>query len=297
MSTQTAGERFGIKGRRTIRRPKPGDSSSTVNHVGLWDLQPKVGSTLARLEKIYLTALDSVDKVEARKTESAKSGRFTPEGLKADTLQFAVGHAPVFRSGFAQIASAKREAARLRGNIKLEPADRTDLVGAMLRAEMRTFLRSKTQKERDDFLTENADKLDPQLALAVMEMPAEITGVSSVQREKLIDRALQAQHGEVMKDVQELERGIEIAERAVLLGRSEIIREAEATIEEFDQLAAPLESRAGVAWLRKNGDGKVITVDLQLNVGREPTPEELETGVFFENYEDYCQANGLKAAA
>jgi hypothetical protein len=171
--------------------------------------------------------------------------------LKADALQYAVQLSPTFSRGRHQIAAAKREAAELRGKVKLQPADKTDLVSAMLRAEMRDFLRSKSQAERDAYIRANAENLDPQMALAVMEMPAELSGISTVQRDALIERALEAQHGDALKEVQELERGIEIAERAVQLGREEIIREAEADPHQFNQLAEPFERAAGANWLKK----------------------------------------------
>lgn len=110
-----------------------------------------------------------------------------------------------------------------------------------------------------------------------------------MQRDALIERALEAQHGEALKEVQELERGIEIAERAVQLGREEIIREAETDAQHFNQLAAPYESRAGIAWLRKDGD-KVVVVDLDRKVSRQPTPEELATGAYFADFEEYRAA-------
>jgi hypothetical protein len=294
MNQQTAGERFGIKGRRTIRKAPPGQNA-TGSYVGLWDIQGKPGSTVHRLEQVYLAALSGVDSIEARKAEALKSGRFTPEGARADALQFAAQQlSPVFHRGRHQIAAAKREAAELRSKVKLQPADKTDLVSAMLRAEMRDWLRSKPQAERDAYIRENAETLEPQMALAVMEMPAELTGVSIVQRDALIERALEAQHGEALKEVQELERGIEIAERAVSLGREEIIRESEADPHQFNQLAESYENRAGVAWLRKDG-ARVIVVDLDRGVGRQATPEELETGVHFKDFEEYRLANGLPA--
>jgi hypothetical protein len=112
---------------------------------------------------------------------------------------------------------------------------------------------------------------------------------SALQRDALIERALEAQHGEALKEVQELERGIEIAERAVQLGREEIIREAETDAQHFNQLAAPYESRAGIAWLRKDGD-KVVVVHLDRKVSRQPTPEELATGAYFADFEEYRAA-------
>ena len=292
MNTPTAGERFGIKGRRTIRKAAPGQPATT-GHVGLWDLATKPGTTAHRLEQVYLSALNGVDQIEARKAEAARSGKYTAEGVKNDALQFATQQLSAgFHRGKNQIAIAKREAAEIRSKIKPQPADKTDLVAAMLRAEMRDFLRSKPRAERDAFIAQNIETLDPEMALAFTELPAAVSGISAVQRDALIERALEAQHGEALKEVHELERGIEIAERAVQLGRDEVVKEAEADPHQFNELAAPYEAKAVVPWLRKF-DGKVVVVDLDRGVGRQPTAEELATGAYFKDFEDYQMANGL----
>jgi hypothetical protein len=300
MNTPTAGERFGIKGRRTIRKTLPGQQAQS-RHVGLWDLATKSGTTAHQLEQVYLSALSGVDQIESRKAESARSGKFTAEGLKVDALQFAAEQlSPIFHRGKHQIAAAKREATELRSKVKLQPADKTDLVAAMLRAEMRDFLRSKSQADRDVYIRENAERLDPQMALAVMEVPAELSGISIVQRDALIERALEAQHGESLKAVQELERGIEIAERAVQLGREEIIKEAEADPHQFNQLAEPFEKAAGANWLKKQHEKgeeviRVMKWDNTTKTGTwaKATPEEIADGAFYNNWEEYRTANGL----
>ena len=185
---------------------------------------------------------------EARKAEGAKSGRLTADGIKADALQFATQQLAVgFRRGKHQLDAAKREAADLRSKIALQPVDKTDLVSAMLRAEMRDYLRSKTQSERDAFIRENANTLDPEMARAFTEVPPEISGISTVQREALLEKALEAQHPGALQEVQELERAIELAEKAVNLGRDEIIREAETDSHHFNELAKPYEARAAGA--------------------------------------------------
>jgi len=75
-------------------------------------------------------------------------------------LQFAAQQlSPTFSRGQHQIAAARREAAELRSKVKLQPTDKTDLVSAMLRAEMRDFLRSKPRAERDAYIRENAESL------------------------------------------------------------------------------------------------------------------------------------------
>ena len=51
---------------------------------------------------------------------------------------------------------------------------------------------------------------DPDMALAIVEMPAEFSGVLELDRNQLIDSALQAQHGEAMTQLVEFERAIEM---------------------------------------------------------------------------------------
>jgi hypothetical protein len=92
----------------------------------------------------------------------------------------------------------------------------------------------------------------------------------------------------VRREVQELERGIEIAERAVQLGRDEIIKEAEADPHQFNQLAALRLTSHGFArsatrsWLL-----------MERGVTRDPTPQELENGAYFANHAEYAAAGGL----
>jgi hypothetical protein len=71
-----------------------------------------------------------------------------------------------------------------------------------------------TQKQRDA-VTRNPDKLDPITAEALVMAPASLTGISKTHRQQLIDRALQAQHGDKIAELKELERAIEAAESAV----------------------------------------------------------------------------------
>lgn len=70
------------KGRQKIRRTDaphlPGDPTRPVDgrdnrRVRLWDFEAKPGSTLAKLETAYLSALDAVDAVAEHKTTARQS--------------------------------------------------------------------------------------------------------------------------------------------------------------------------------------------------------------------------------
>jgi hypothetical protein len=42
--------------------------------IGLWDREPKPGSTLARLEAAYLSGIETFDRMQTRGREHAASG-------------------------------------------------------------------------------------------------------------------------------------------------------------------------------------------------------------------------------
>jgi hypothetical protein len=205
----------------------------------------------------------------------------------------------VLKRGRDAIASAKQEAVALREKTKLREPDTSDLwkIGLMLRAVDR--FAAMTQEQRNK-LTINPDKLDPITAEALVTAPASLTGITEVHRKLLVDRALQAQHGEAIAKLQELERAIEAAESAVEAGRDEIRLEAGVfDPRKFNQLAAPVEAKASAPWLRKFREGgKDVIRKIQIPEGQKfgsaplATPEEVEKGVFADDAETYRKLTG-----
>jgi hypothetical protein len=127
-------------------------------------------------------------------------------------------------------------------------------------------------------------------------MPAVVSGISPAQREAMLDRALEAQHPGALQEIQELEAAISLAEKAVNLGREEIIKEAGADAHEFNQLAAPIEARVGVdsPWLKKfveNGEEVVKAFQWNPNINSgswlTPTAEQLEVGIMAQSRDEY----------
>ena len=296
-------------GRSTIRRGGPqlaAQGARENRRIKFFEVKAKPGSTAARLQAVYIAALDAVDKLAARKVEAAKSNKFTPEGVTQDARDFAINELAVtFKRGRNAIDAAKREAAERRSKIQLQPADKTDVVGYMKRMETRGWLASMPAEQRNKFISQNRENMDPDLALAIVEMPASMTGVLESDHADLRDRALMAQHGEAIAELQELEKAIEAAEIAVETGRDEIRQEIEiADPREFDVLAEAAEGTAGTLWLKKDkADGqeiiRVLDWDPIAKTGawRVATPEQIAEGQFFDSWQDYHKANGTEAAA
>jgi len=304
-----------IQGRRNIRKNVPrlgGNPMAPVDgrenrSIRMWDLgDGKPGSTTEKLRQVYHGALNSVDRIEAHKAEVQKSGKFTPTGITDDVTRFVLSEAaPTFRRGRNAIHAAKREAKELRDKIKLQPANPGDIVGALRRREMREFLKAMPIKDRNAYISKNRENMDPDMALAIVEMPAEFSGVLESDRNQLIDSALQAQHGEAMTQLVELERAIEVTESAVEAGRDEARQETGLGPHEFDERAAPFERKAVGPrhWIKQFTEGgkevtRVITdgpTGIGNSVGltsRIATPEEIESGEYFANVDEWRRANG-----
>jgi hypothetical protein len=294
------------KGRMTIRKsgstfaatdPMKPSAARENRRVRLWDMDPAPGSMIAKLEQnAYLASLAAIDAVEEYKATTAKSGKFTEQGLADATRNFVLNSSiQVFARARNTIRAAKAEAKDRREKLTLRPLDRTDVVGEMQRQEIRNRLAAMSAPERDSFMTANIDKLGPTTAAAILSAEDWLSGVPASYRDLLKDRALQSQHGAAVAELQELERAIEYSEGAVEVGRDEARLEAGIPDPaEFDRLAAPIEMKVGAPWLRlrKNGDAEEVRVfDLEKRIERLASPEEKERGVFYESYEAYRKDN------
>src|SRR5215813_12197587 len=95
------------KGRMTIRAGSSDDLRNGRRNTRIrpWEFYPKPGTTIAKLESAFLSALTAVDSVAFRRDEAAKSGRFTADGVSNDVLQYALNQAiPAFKRGRNAIA-------------------------------------------------------------------------------------------------------------------------------------------------------------------------------------------------
>jgi hypothetical protein len=122
-----------LKGRHTIRSRTP--SGREPRHVEPWSFLPKENSTLHRLEKAYLDALEAIDLVEARKVNAAQGGTLTAAGVASDVLGYAASElAPQLQKARRAVEQAKSEAAERRAKLVLKPADKTDAAARSTRS-------------------------------------------------------------------------------------------------------------------------------------------------------------------
>ena len=285
------------KGRQTIRKggSLTGTHGPVSRAIKLWPFKPQPNTMLARLETAYMSGLDAVDRIEARTRSNAASGKFTAAGVKDDALKFALNElVPALHRARMTIKKAKAEVAERKSRLKVEGPDKSDVAGAFRRMEVRTFLREMKSDDQTLYFANHGDNLPVEVAVAILEMPPEFCGVPKSRHDLMATRALEAQHGPEIVEISELEEAIAAAESAVETGRDEV--RLEVGIHDpakFNELATPVEAKHDAPWLRrsKNSSGaeEIRVVDLDRKVERPATPEEIENGIEYRDYDAYMK--------
>ena len=165
-----------------------------------------------------------------------------------------------------------------------------------VRVEIRTFLRDMKSDDQAKFFATQGDSLPAEVAMAILELPPMYSGVTAPQHERLAQHALAARHGPAIAETAELEEAIAAAESTVEIGRDELRLEIGGIDKQkWDELAAPIEARHSAPWLRRRG-AEVYVVDLDRRIERKPTDEELATGIFATNHEQYLKGQTTVSA-
>jgi hypothetical protein len=288
-----------LRGRHTIRKNGSitGATGQTSRLIKRWGFDPKPNTLLAQLEQAYWVGLDSVDSLDARTLSNAANGKFTPEGVKDDALSFALnGLIPNLHKARMTIKRAKAEVAERVSKLKIEAPDKSDVAAAFRRQEIRDLMREMQDGEKREYFAKYGVDLPAEVTAAVLEMPAEFSGVPPDRHEQLRKSVLTAQYGQTIAETAELEEAISAAESAVETGRDEIrLMVGGIDKQKWDELAAPIEARHAAPWLRRRG-GEVYVVDLDRRVERKPSDEELACGIFANTHDEYLREQTTVAA-
>lgn len=295
MRIEDAGRTGMPKGRTTIRKAGSltGLHGPTSRPIKLWPFDAQPDTMLGKLERAYFAGLDAVDRIEERTRSNTATGKFTPAGVKDDALKFALSDlVPSLHKARQTVRKAKAEVAERRSRLKVEGPDPSDIAAAFRRMEIRTFLRDMKSDDQAKYFANYGDKLPAEVAMAILELPAEYSGVPRSRHTLLSASALQIQHGPEIAEIAQLEEGIAAAESAVETARDEL--RLECGVQDpakFNELAAPIEQKHPAPWLRRrkgeNGVEEIRVVDLARGIERLATPEEVEQGIFYVDYDHF----------
>jgi hypothetical protein len=254
-------------------------------------LRPKVAAAVdivADYEKdVEAIGLDRRLSVEGKREKSAGNLRKALRDLR-DTRKTALDE-----------HHAKTET--MRATVKRPAFDKSDVVGAMNRRELRDAARAMPFGRRAalmsgptrslafvDALLEFAD--DPWIAGINIHDPGEREIFEMVKQERLRDF-----HGPLIDTIAERD-GVESQAKMILdVARNDLKMHSGLEDRAFADVAKPIESKVGAHWLKKstdlNGNERIVVLDLAPLPGaptsRWATPDEIRDGKFYKDHAEY----------
>jgi hypothetical protein len=263
------------------------------------NLNPRNQSVLKRLEKFAehpampkllqaaTNCLSVAEKFAAQREQLERDGHLSEIGRRAKLTEATKAYARDLRDARAPIAEAAKQIENLRGTIKPVQIDRSDIVSALERAEVRAFIRGLRIPEQ---ITALLKQNDPKILDAVLEMPAALSGVAPEHYAAAKAAREEQLHGPVLKQVSELQTVVDEADAAAQIARNDLVTASGLQQFDFDKIIGPIESRKQAPWLLQQGASVVRvrpekrgTPELYLPA----TPDEISDGRFFKTEAEY----------
>lgn len=186
--------------------------------VGDWPASAVQRRTMAPygpLEGRFLGLRDLVGAISAKAIEISNNDDLTANGKAKALREWALS---VVRAKVTEVreelGKADAYAAAKRAKLGAGPtADKTDAAGALIRQELRKYARDLSPSERAAMFA--MGNLDPQLALAIVEAPAVLSGCTEKQRAMLVETAVLASDPAVAEELRVLADAEQSIQRAL----------------------------------------------------------------------------------
>lgn len=174
---------------------------------------------LEGLMSAYRVLNESADTYATKAAAIAADPNLTDLGRSSHGRDlFSTAALPALKQGRAAVASAVAEIDNLRAKMAGSAIDKTDVAGALMRREMRDWLRGMDPAQRNALIV--AGELPPAAALAVIEAPPALTGVSEQQHHALRALAVDALHPVEAAKIADYEQAV----AAVASAESHVVR-------------------------------------------------------------------------
>jgi hypothetical protein len=296
------------RGRMTVRPQVAGDGQQ--RRMKLITIDAKPGTTAEVLFRHYEAAQAAIPKLDAQKAKLASNQNFTDLGRQKQAVDYAFRELlPEFQKGRLAIRKAQQEVAAKRDKLVKPKADPADDAAARRRQEIRQHLLSLPDEQaRHKMLREEGlfSGLNPELALAVIEMSPRYSGVSAFDCDEIIKRQEEALNGPALAEIQELEQAIDIAASAIETCRDEIRKETIkadpkfADDDEFNGAVSEVMAQLDAPWLKlhKENGAEILRAfewdeKTQTGVFRVATQEQIDAGIIADSKNEYEKIKGV----
>jgi hypothetical protein len=219
-------------------------------------------AAFSQLRTAFDTSLNAVAALTDKASSLSATGKYSPTGLADEIKGIAKDSTiPVLRRAAYAVDKTKLATKNKRNTLALPKADPSDFSGAVLRAEMRTWLKSLPLAEVLGHLLN--DNVDQRLLLAALEVPPAMTGLTAETRGHVVEHVLTQQHGPELARLNELDDAAEVANAAVGVALFQLRREvgfSENNASGFDawMAAASVEIDREIALEGGSGDRTIL---------------------------------------
>lgn len=187
-------------------------------------------------------SLSLADQAREKRDVLTASGRFTPEGVREQLLEWLKGDAATsLREIRARIKFARDDHQKRWNGLVDHQIDKSDIAAALLRQEIRAHVRQMDDGTRIAMMKLPAD-LDDITRDAILEAPAQLSGLTHDQqrnfRNQVDFEARHAANPELAQGMMELDEAIGVAENAYRAAVKELTAVTDASEREIEELVA-----------------------------------------------------------
>jgi hypothetical protein len=273
----------------------------------IWPFQnPSNNSHLKRLETTFRASFGLSGRLADRRASLDASRQFTPQGLDTEVKKFITQEVfPGIVQGHVALRRARSLVADKMKQFRPAPPDKTDIVGAFRRSELREAIRALPKEQREHLLQRYSENLDREVATALLEhieLPwtqEESRLISDQTRAKLLRSVMATEHGAELAAVEMIQEAIKYSEPTILKAGVEIQTSLAMNAPQFEQALQDEAQKTPPLWLRRDGDAiRVLLVEKRTPhtiPTRPASQEEIESGTYFADLAAYEAA--MAAAA
>lgn len=181
---------------------------------GRWQPEWHQDRALAPVGKAMHDALNAITALMAQKVTLKSSGRYSNSGLHDKVRAIAARETvPLLKKAASVVESARNEWRGRRSTIALPKPDPANLTEALLRSEMRTWLRGMRSTQAAQFLM--AEEADERLLHAVLEAPSPMSGITQELRNAVEEHSIKRKYGNQLAHMEVQQEGLTLAGSAV----------------------------------------------------------------------------------
>ncbi|AWI58629.1 hypothetical protein [Sinorhizobium fredii] len=156
----------------------------------------------------------AIDRLEAKLADLRKSDRFSATGMAEEMKAFASKDtATVIRKAGHVVDDVREGLQRSKAKMKVPKPDKSDVAGAILRMDVRNWLKSLNRGELAAVLM--AKDAAEEILLAAYEVPPAMIGSDKEFMDSIQERLLEIHHAPVLKQIAEIDEAITLANNVI----------------------------------------------------------------------------------